>query len=1079
MTTPTGPRRGPTWLRVREAFDLALDLPLDGLYEVLQARFDEDVVAEAMALRRHHEVAEGFLEPAEGNAMQVHVRQLAKALPSERMERIELRKGRKIANRYEIQREIGRGGSAIVYGARDELTGRTVAVKIVPHWGANRPSPIQGEAAAMRFLRPAGVAHVVDDGSEDNFTFLVMELVRGRPFPGGGRDRTYVWSELEPVTRGLLEALARIHWAGIVHCDLKPENVLIDRAGRVVILDLGIARDPGADRGVLRGQAMAGTPRYISPEQIQGQPGAVRSDLYAVGVMLYEALAGCDPHEARTAAEVFCFRPHVPPPPLEGVVTGVPAHVSDTINQMLSTDPQARPPSAAEALRMLLGKEPVRHGAPFLGSRALIDSIVDSARQGRSIDVGGTPGSGRSRSLHEARQHLKAAGFEVRRLRASKSPYGSLAGVVEKTSIQGGSAAEARAWVQDAVAGLLESRLVLLADDFPGLDRGTREVLAGCRASGCIVFVHDVPAAGASPRPLEACDLEPLFLGHNRIHHIPEDAARQLHRLSRGNPADAFAELDAWVRAGLARREGDQYGLERPALESIAAGTHLRSRSAVGVPEDIDPSARELLAALDLAGEYASASFLAAILEREGWLVEEQIEDLVAHGLVAREVDGALCSLRPALGAGDLSREQRRGLHAATAKALPAHEPRRIFHLFAAGADQAVSREAVQVAADEIEEGRIDRAIALLRAGLGALRGRPDPELEDAYLDVLLLASILRGTTGVFDRFLYDLSRVQTDASPKRRRLANIARAGEHAQKGATQPALNVLPEFAEADTATERRCLLSVLMFATRQLPSADRSAGIDRAAEHAGADPQLRRIVMSTRAWHHYADGEYGLAARIHRDIAQKIRNPAVRLASLLNAASAALEAGQLDRAERWARTGLELAAELRHGHQEARAEWILRFIAYRLDSAGEPDLELVSAAKILNVPNLRALINLIEAAAAWRLGRRLVSRELAGRAAELWDAMGAKAKWLVADSLVAASGRECSRADLAAAYEDVRDCRVAAHAVQAAYLYSCTSVEFKPRFLALARTRAAELPPSNWAQRLEVVSIAEAVK
>lgn len=156
-----------------------------------------------------------------------------------------------VAGRYEIGDLLGCGHSGQVFAALDRLSGQEVALKLLCR---GRELPAR-EVLALRGLRTPGVVRLLDDGVETGRAFIVMERVHGRAFPGDWKSPT--WPDLRDVVISLLDVLARIHRLGLVHLDLKPDNVLVDDQGRVTVLDLGLVA--GRDSGTRRPSALAGT----------------------------------------------------------------------------------------------------------------------------------------------------------------------------------------------------------------------------------------------------------------------------------------------------------------------------------------------------------------------------------------------------------------------------------------------------------------------------------------------------------------------------------------------------------------------------------------------------------------------------------------------------------------------------------------------------------------------------------------------------------------------------------------------------------------------------------------------------
>jgi serine/threonine-protein kinase len=211
-------------------------------------------------------------------------------------------------SRFEILGTLGQGATAVVYRARDRVLGREVAVKVL------RDLAGLTETARERFRREAkaaaGLAHpnvvaVHDAGEENGRPYLVMELVEGRPLGDLLKDggRAALLGILEKAARGVAAAHAR----GVVHRDLKPANILVTAAGEPKVGDFGLAHVLETRSELTRTGTALGTPLYMAPEQVEGRPEQItpRTDVYALGAILYEALAGRPPHSGETLAELY------------------------------------------------------------------------------------------------------------------------------------------------------------------------------------------------------------------------------------------------------------------------------------------------------------------------------------------------------------------------------------------------------------------------------------------------------------------------------------------------------------------------------------------------------------------------------------------------------------------------------------------------------------------------------------------------------------------------------------------------------------------------------------------------------
>ncbi|MQA94295.1 MAG: protein kinase [Streptosporangiales bacterium] len=253
-----------------------------------------------------------------------------------------------LSGRYRLVERIATGGMGEVWVATDEVLGREVAVKLLRHAhmseGTYR-SRFQAEARITASLTHAGIAQVYDYGEQDDQPYLVMELVAGEPLSTiltrAGRLTPEVMLDVVAQTARALQAA---HEAGIVHRDIKPGNLLITPQGRVKITDFGIARQEEANTLTQTGMVM-GTAQYVSPEQATGAPIGPASDIYALGVVAYECVAGRPPFTAESPIALALAHTRDAPPPLPD---DVPVTVAEIVGRMMAKAPADRPASAAE-----------------------------------------------------------------------------------------------------------------------------------------------------------------------------------------------------------------------------------------------------------------------------------------------------------------------------------------------------------------------------------------------------------------------------------------------------------------------------------------------------------------------------------------------------------------------------------------------------------------------------------------------------------------------------------------------------------------------------------------------------------
>ncbi|HSD89835.1 MAG TPA: serine/threonine-protein kinase [Kofleriaceae bacterium] len=287
-----------------------------------------------------------------------------------------LRPGMLFADRYEILASAGRGGMGHVYRARHTTLHKDVALKIL---GADVTGDFEvrfaREARAVARLDHPNCLRVLDHGHADGLQYLVMEHLDGETLLSKLKEGPLPTSRALSITRQLLLALAHAHAQGIIHRDVKPENVMLVKAGtRAVLIDFGLASI--ADEAALTAKGMClGSPSYLAPERLLGQPHDTRTDLYAVGVILYEMVAGIRPFAGDSPEETMRLAIHRPPRPLRAVRRNVPSALDRVIRRALAKDP-ARRFADAEEMLLALGDVP---GDEEIAERAAQDERDEAA----------------------------------------------------------------------------------------------------------------------------------------------------------------------------------------------------------------------------------------------------------------------------------------------------------------------------------------------------------------------------------------------------------------------------------------------------------------------------------------------------------------------------------------------------------------------------------------------------------------------------------------------------------------------------------------------------------------------------
>jgi eukaryotic-like serine/threonine-protein kinase len=286
--------------------------------------------------------------------------------------------GRKISH-YEILEKLGEGGMGIVYKARDLALNRLVALKFLPDQTSTAEevnARFVQEAQAAAALNHPNICTIYGIEEFDGMHFIAMEYVDGRTL----RSKQPSLSPKQALDLGIqiAEGLAAAHEQGIVHRDIKPENIMLRKDGSVVVMDFGVARLRGASRLTKEGSTV-GTVGYMSPEQVQGLDADHRSDLFSLGVILYELFAGRSPFRGVHAAAITYEIVHVEPPPISASIPGVDPELERLVLECLVKDPRERLQSAAELARNL---RRLKHDSGITRSRQTPVAMPASRRGG-------------------------------------------------------------------------------------------------------------------------------------------------------------------------------------------------------------------------------------------------------------------------------------------------------------------------------------------------------------------------------------------------------------------------------------------------------------------------------------------------------------------------------------------------------------------------------------------------------------------------------------------------------------------------------------------------------------------------
>src|SRR5438477_7250070 len=345
---------------------------------------DEELRREVESLLSSHERATNFIElPAFEVAPELLINDRASALVG------------KVIGRYRIESLIGIGGMGEVYLARDERLGRKVALKLLPeHLTADETqlSRFKTEARAASALNHPNILTVYEIGAEGNRQFIATEFIEGKTLRASlACGRINLRAALEIAVQ-VASALAAAHEAGVVHRDIKPENIMLRPDGYAKVLDFGIAKlterlasdlDEVGTTAVLqtRPGLVLGTAHYMSPEQARGQKVDARSDIWSLGVVIYEMVGGSPPFRGETPSDCIASILKTEPSPLSGVLPEVPLKLESIVQKALRKNRDERYPTIKEMLvdlRNLKG-ELEQGGSPQIKARA--ESIVSKIKR--------------------------------------------------------------------------------------------------------------------------------------------------------------------------------------------------------------------------------------------------------------------------------------------------------------------------------------------------------------------------------------------------------------------------------------------------------------------------------------------------------------------------------------------------------------------------------------------------------------------------------------------------------------------------------------------------------------------------
>ena len=288
---------------------------------------------------------------------------------------------------YEIQETVGQGGMGVVYRAHDTALDRAVALKVLKDDLRAQSAVVarfQREGEAFAKLNHPNIVHIFSVGKVGDIPYLAMEFIDGEPLARiMKRERRLDWKRSLHIAEQVAEALASAHEQGVIHRDIKPGNILVDKNNKAFVTDFGIAKILSAETQLTLDGSRLGTPQYMSPERCQNKEVSPASDIYSLGVLLFQMIAGHLPYDAETPVSLIRQITFDPPRRLRDYVQDIPSDVERLVAYLVEKDPRDRPPDA-HAVALLCRR--VREGKPLVDDSSGMGAALANFR-----DTLGTP----------------------------------------------------------------------------------------------------------------------------------------------------------------------------------------------------------------------------------------------------------------------------------------------------------------------------------------------------------------------------------------------------------------------------------------------------------------------------------------------------------------------------------------------------------------------------------------------------------------------------------------------------------------------------------------------------------------
>jgi hypothetical protein len=838
-----------------------------------------------------------------------------------------------------------------------------------------------------------------------------------------------------------------------------------------------------------------------------------RADLYACGVMLYEALAGKRPLRAGNALAMLRAAVFDEPDPLLTTGADVPPEVARCIDRLLASNPAQRPATALEVARILGGKDAIGAAEfPWLGGRALAQDLAEALLAGRSAELVGAEGSGKSAAAAQVTALLQARGVAVVALVAGKSPLASLGPLAPAAAdLQQLELPAAMAAALSLARAALNGGAVLVFDDADHCDRWTAQILSQLQSERALPILRTAKASGPGAwvlEPLTEGQLAELFAGPERLLHLPSDGARLLYLRTGGNPARVQREVAAWVRAGLAHwrdgrvvvARGDLTRLRNEAALPVAAAGADAGAQLLFAQLDTAPmrgptpqtkereresgrdwqnatSSSEILAWVHLAWPHTHLRTLAPLLEQPPWRLQAALEELVERGAVALLADGRYEPRWQLPPLGMWLADELADIHRKIAHSLVPGAERRLFHLVAADAVAEVAQEAVQVATAQWHDGRLASAQATVVDSLLVVRREPDAPGEALLLCLLTKLALAELTLPAVERAQYEISRARAPG-PLQGVCKRLLALGLEVVRQRAEGLLEALctPLGCGDDELELARCSMALLVGRSAPLQRERQVAEQVVAWAASAGSPLLGATADHWLGRLRYGEARYREAADLQLPAIALGRPQSLVVQAQLTRADCLLELREFAEAEQLARLAAQAARERFLPSVEAHAEWLMRACAYRQGAALAPDAELAAAAAVASVGHWEAVICLTESAFAWRSGALELAKRLAQQSRASADRSGLATAAVLAALVGALVDGQLDPADAQRTADQARASADPRTAYELFGILAAYSPAWRQEALGQALALQPALDPADWHARLDLLAPAE---